>query len=391
MRLLLVIPKLVSYRSFLHELCLALVAKGAEVHLACSAEKLWSEEGPPVDEGVHMHVVEFARGMNPGTHLRAARALDRLVRDLKPDIVHAHFSAAIFTTALAHARGWPPTFATFHGVAFPAMRGRKGMLLRAAETWAARRFDTVWVLTDDDQKSLSAAAPRTVVRRLPGFGVGCDVEKFAAASRNERPISRQKLGITASEVAFVFVGRFVHFKGFGRLARAFLRLSKSAPDVRLILIGARDQLHPTGLSETEEQALEASERVTDVGYCNDVEHFLAAADVMVFPSSREGMPVCAMEALASGIPVITADSRGCRDVVRDGVDGLVLPDGDEEELLAAMRRVAGDEALRRTWSANASEGRGRFSRAHFVSTQMKIYEEFKPLPALGIEGAKLEA
>ena len=379
MRLLLVIPNLVSYRSFLRELCRALVADGAEVHLACSGEKLWEGDETGLDEGIEMHAIEFPRGMNPATHLRAARALDRLVARLRPDIVHAHFSAAIFTTALALTRRWPVTFATFHGVAFLAMQGWKATILRLAETWAARQFDVVWVLSDDDRDGLQAAAPCAVVQRLPGFGIGCDLERFTPPSATARETLRQKLGIAAGQVGFAFVGRCTDFKGFGLAVRAFLRLAATEPGVSLLLIGSRDPLHSTGLSEAEERALKNSPQIIDAGYRADVESLLAAADVMVFPSRREGMPVCLMEALALGVPVITLDTRGCRDVVRDGVDGLVLRAHDLETLTAAMQRVARDEDLRQQWSARARADRGRFDRAHFVAIQKCLYE--KALPA----------
>ena len=383
MRLLLVIPKLVSYRSFLRELCLSLVADGAEVHIACSREKLWGEDAPPDEDGIQMHGIEFPRGMNPATHMRAARELNRLVETLEPDIIHAHFSAAIFTTALARTSRWPATFATFHGVAFLAMSGWKAALLRVAETWAARRFDSAWVLTDDDGDGLRAAARGAAVHRLPGYGMGCDLEKFAPVSADAREARRAKLGIEPGQVVFAFVGRFTDFKGFGLTARAFLRLAESNPNVRLLLIGSRDRLHPTGLSAAEEQALKASPRVIDAGYRTDVESCLAAADAMVFPSRREGMPVCLMEALALGVPAITSDARGCRDVVRDGLDGLVLRDDGIESLGAAMQRVAGDEALRQEWAVRALADRDRFSRAHFVAAQKRIYENSAPARRAG--------
>ena len=382
MRLLLVIPNLVSYRSFLRELCRALVADGAQVHLACSGEKIWEGDEEAMDEGVEMHAIEFARGMNPITHLRAARELDRLVEKLRPDIVHAHFSAAIFTTAIARTRRWPASFATFHGVSFLAMRGWKAALMRAVETWSARQFDTVWVLTDDDRDGLQTAAPRALVRRLPGFGIGCDVERFTPPNAMAREALRQRLGINAGQIVFAFVGRFTDFKGFGQTVGAFLRLAATDAQVRLLLIGSRDPLHPTGLSEAEEQALKNSPQIIDAGYQSEVESLLAAADVMVFPSRREGMPVCLMEALALGVPVITLDTRGCREVVRDGVDGLVLRDDDLQTLTAAMQRVAHDQDLRREWSARALADRSRFDRAHFVAAQKHLYETATPAAQL---------
>src|SRR3954470_16954781 len=171
MRLLLTIPKLVSYRSFLRELCRSLVDDRAEVHIACSPEKIWKEECSPAEDGVRLHAIDFPRGMNAAAHWLAARELNRLLEALQAHIVHSHFSASIFTTALAHSPRWPMTFATFHGVASLAMAGWKAAVLGLAESWAARQFDAVWVLTQDDEFGLRMLAKEAIVRTLPGFGV----------------------------------------------------------------------------------------------------------------------------------------------------------------------------------------------------------------------------
>ncbi len=102
---------------------------------------------------------------------------------------------------------------------------------------------------------------------------------------------------------------------------------------------------------------------------------LAVADLMIFPSDREGMSVCLMEALATGLPAITADSRGCRDVVRDGVDGRVLREPALEAFLAAMTHAADDRAQRQRWSARAIADRDRFDRRHFIAEQKRIYRD----------------
>ncbi|HEV3410155.1 MAG TPA: glycosyltransferase [Chthoniobacterales bacterium] len=372
MRILFVIPKLVSYRSFLRELCRSLLEDGMEVHIACSGEKLWSNGAGPDADGVQMHAIDFPRGMNPVGHLRAARQLRRMVAEIQPDVVHAHFSAALFTTALARKAAWPKTFGTFHGVSFLALTGWKATILRRAESWAAKRFDTAWVLTDDDRRGLEAAAPKAVVRRMPGFGVGCDLARYSAPAANVRAELRRRLGCEADDVVFAFVGRFAEFKGFALVVRAFLQLRATKENVRLLLIGIRDRLHPTGLTVEEEKALAASADVVDLGFRDDVERWLPAADVMVFPSRREGMPVCVMEALALGIPVITAQTRGCREVVRHRVDGLVLPMLSLDCLRSAMQLAVEDESLRQRWGACARSGRDRFDRNHFVEEQKRL-------------------
>jgi len=96
--LLIVVPRLVSYVGFLRELCGALMAGGVEVHVACSPAPLGDEEIASAADRLQLYHIELPRGMHPAAHLRA---LNRLVEMLRPDIVHAHFSAAIFSTALS--------------------------------------------------------------------------------------------------------------------------------------------------------------------------------------------------------------------------------------------------------------------------------------------------
>jgi glycosyltransferase involved in cell wall biosynthesis len=380
MRLLLVIPNIVSY-GFLREFGAAAIADGDEVHVACSRARILGDAPRASENGIVIHEIAFPRGMNPAAHLRSGRELDRLVMELQPDVIHAHFSAAIFTTALARTARWPRTLATFHGVSFPALSGWKSLVLRVLETWSVRRFDRVWVLTDDDRDRLRASAPGVAIETLASAGVGCDLAKFTPPAPTARAARRAELGFSEQDCVFAFVGRFVAFKGFALTARAFFQLATVESQVRLVLVGDRDGLHPTGLSAAEEEALGESPQVTTTGYCADVQRYLAAADVLVFPSQREGMPVCAMEALALGVPVITSDARGCRDVVRDGVDGLVLREPTVESLCAAMQQLADDSALRARVSTNAFAGRERFDRAHFVREQKRIMHAGAPAEA----------
>lgn len=376
MRLLLVIPSIASFRAFLSDLAAALTVQQAEVHCACSVEVPWGSPEQLANCSARIHRLPFTRGMSPAAHWHSARLLDRLVSLLRPDLVHAHFSSAIFATALARRRHWPLTVGTFQGVSYPLTWGFKGRLLKLAETWAASRLDAVWVLTEDDRVELSQAAPNAIVKKQSAFGFGCDLEQFNPLSirPDERDALRSRLGLTPAHRVFAFVGRYVHFKGFNVVVRAFSRLAQDDSDARLLLIGTRDPLHPTGLTPSEEEALRHSPQVLDVGWQTDVQKYLAIIHVLVFPSQREGMPVCLMEALAMGVPVITCNSRGCRDVVRDQEDGIVLPTCTPDELAAAMRCLSSDTERRNRLAAAALAGRERFSRLNYVEEQMQIYQ-----------------
>ena len=381
MRLLFVVPNVVSYRVFLAELSAALHAGGHEVHVACSTDALFKLEGEP-DTAATLHPLTFPRGMNPPGHLRAARQLEALVARLQPDLIHAHFSAALFTTAVAHRARWPVTLGTFHGMSFPLVPGVKGRILRTAESWTATRFDRVWVLTGDDRDALRSAAPSARVEVHRSCGIGCALERFHPdrVPAAERAALRAELGLAPEHCVFVFVGRFVDFKGFGLTVRAFLRLAATHPRLRLLLVGSTDPIHPTGLTPVEEDARGKSAQIVDAKHRSDVWRYLAISDAMVFPSQREGMPVCSMEALAMGVPVITSDTRGCREVVRDGIDGCVLRESTVEAMTAAMSRLANDPGLRRKMSAAALAGRERFSRAAYIREQIEIYERQLPAP-----------
>lgn len=380
-RVLLVVPNIVSVRSFLAELCRE-VAHRFEVHCACALDTLWTSV-KPVDADVQFHDMPFPRGMNAIGHWRSGILLNDLVRELQPKLIHAHFSSAILTTALAHRRGWPRTIGTFQGISFPLAPNRaKARLLKGAEAWAAGRLDSVWVLSEDDRAALQEAAPHAIVLQQPGYGFGCDLGRFDSnrSVEVERKALMAELGLSEEHKVFSFVGRYVEFKGFALLVRAFLRLAQANPGARLLLIGARDPLHPTGLSQAEEAAWRRSSQIVDVGWTPEVERYLALSYVVVFPSQREGMPVSLMESLAMGVPVITRDSRGCREVVRDQEDGFVLKECTVESLAAVMQRVLDSPDLHKHMRERALGGRERFSRKDYVAAQIGIYDS-----VLGVE------
>jgi glycosyltransferase involved in cell wall biosynthesis len=168
-----------------------------------------------------------------------------------------------------------------------------------------------------------------------------------------------------------YVGRRTAFKGFDIAVRGFLEagIDHSA----MLIVGAPDRTHAHGLSAAECDALTSDRRFVDVGWQNDVAPVLAVADVCLLPSTREGMPVTAMEALSIGVPVITVDARGCRDVVRDGVDGVVLPEARTDSVASVLRGLAADRPRLAAMAAAAIVGRGRFDRSLYVADEIAFY------------------
>jgi len=105
-----------------------------------------------------------------------------------------------------------------------------------------------------------------------------------------------------------------------------------------------------------------------------VAEWLATSDLCVFPSEREGMPVCLMEALCMGVPVVTSDSRGCRDVVRNGLDGIVLASPDTEGLVNAIGSLLEHPELLEGMRRESLRQRSHFDRRCYIEEQLKYLE-----------------
>lgn len=152
------------------------------------------------------------------------------------------------------------------------------------------------------------------------------------------------------------------------------------PDSKLLLVGEKDRIHPTSLKAKYERALRTDPSIIKVGWRENVQEYLALSQLNVFPSEREGLPVNLMESLAMGVPVLTINSRGCKEVVRDKVDGRVMQDFSVEALSEEMIQLQDSPELLKEYSKNALEGRNRFDRKHFVENQLSIFERLVNKP-----------
>lgn len=323
-RLLQIIPLHDSYRVFLRELTDSLRASGHDVLTLChmgngnSVEPIAGQEDNCLD-------FTIPRGAQPLKHFFAAQSLRQFIAHYRPTHIHAHFSAAILTAALARTPEhkniqW---FGTFQGLQFPYCKGLKGWLTRQAECFAASRLDKVWVLTDDDAKQLRNHAPKAncLRQQSPGFGINDRFLDTPPVSSADRTTLRARLGIPESATVFVFIGRLVQFKGFHLAAHAIFKATQARSDIHWIVIGERDPLHPCGLSDSEWTQFEEHPSIHWLKTQSDVLPWLDASDALLFPTKREGMPVSVMESLARRKPVLTFNIRGCRELIHPPKNG----------------------------------------------------------------------
>jgi glycosyltransferase involved in cell wall biosynthesis len=375
MKLLFIIPSITNYFTFLEDLIEELNGRKHEVHLATSRKHIARISAYRREVKCTVHDIDFPRAIDPFRHYGAAKSVKSLVERIKPDLINVHFSAALFTSMLAREEGWPPATGTIHGLGSPLIQGWRRTLIAKAEKWSAERADEVFVLTEDDRDYLAKNAPKATVSVLESFGMGCDLQRFdpAAVVEQRKEEVRAACGIAPDNFVYIFIGRQTQFKGYDKVVAAFAEVQQSHPKSRLLLVGEKDRIHPTSLEPRLEKSLKQDPAFIRVGWRENVQDYLAISHLNVFPSEREGLPVNLMESLAMGVPVVTIDSRGCREVVSHQVNGLVIEGRSHEKLVAAMRDLQDDKALLRRFSEAALQQRARFDRKRFIQEQLQIY------------------
>ena len=170
----------------------------------------------------------------------------------------------------------------------------------------------------------------------------------------------------------LFVGRLAEQKRVDVLLEAFARLAGRRPDVALRLAGDGPE---RAALERRAARLGLAGRVEWLGARDDVPALLAEATVLALPSSGEGVPNVALEAMAAGVPVVATDIPGTRDVVADGAEGLLVPAGDAPALAGALERVLGDPALReRLGQAGRARAEGDLDLARVAAEHVALFE-----------------
>jgi glycosyltransferase involved in cell wall biosynthesis len=176
------------------------------------------------------------------------------------------------------------------------------------------------------------------------LGNGVDLERFRPGrlDPDERAAVRAEWDVDDGTVVVGTVGRLVSEKGYPELFEA---VSTLAPDVRLVVVGGDEPEKADAVPTT---LIEGARRagVVFLGQRDDVDRLLGAVDMFVLASHREGQPRAAMEAAASGLPIVATDIRGCRQVVDHRTTGLLVPVRDPEALRAALAELADSTATR---------------------------------------------
>jgi len=339
-----------------------------EQSMAYVAEEL----GVPVVTIPHLH-----REISPVRDLLATVRLARIIRAERPAILHTHTAKAGAVgrvAALLAGRRRPPIIVhTFHGHVLRGYFGRFWTgVFRLLERWLARITDALVAVSPEVRDELVAfgVAPASKFRVIR---LGIELDERLSRDGAARAETRRVMGIGDQRFVVGWIGRMTAVKRTDVVLRSFRRLRDDGVDAVLCMVGdgpdrrwvedlagelgvMRDSLFP--------------------GYQEDVGPFFAAFDVFVLPSGNEGTPVTAIEALASGCPVVATRVGGVPDVVTDGEDGFLVEPGDVEELAARLAQLANDPDLRgRMGAAGRERMRSRYAVDRLIDDIDRLYRD----------------
>ncbi len=270
---------------------------------------------------------------NPVSDLAFYRQLKDLYRQHRPDFIFHYVAKPNIYGSLAAAAIGIPSVAVITGLGYPfAKRNWLYRVVKLLYKRALRKTREVWFLNNEDAKIFINEHIVNIekVKVLPGEGVDTDYFSFPQriAKKDSEPFT------------FIMSTRLLKSKGISLYADAARILKKKNYAVRFELIGFFEQHHPDSISQEDLDRWQKEGLIHYGGFAKDVRPFLQRADCFVFPSFyNEGVPRCLMEAASMEIPVITSNTRGCKEVVVNNITGFLCHPHDPFDLADKMERM----------------------------------------------------
>jgi glycosyltransferase involved in cell wall biosynthesis len=296
--------------------------------------------------GVRAQPFDMRRGsLNVAVLKRVRDGLARLIDEERPDVVHAIAMQPMVMTSLALAQSVhrPPTVIlhlTGQGY-LGHSRSPIAHLLRPLALAALRRCTmscNAWLVAENGDDVARMVADRAAVEERTAIvpGAGVDLARYP-----QQPAPRNAVVRTA------FVGRMLRSKGLYVLVDAHSRLRARGMAIDLALYGDADAGSRDAIPQTTLARWSREPGIAWRGRAGDIVEVWRAADIAVVPAlGGDGMPRAMLEAAACGRPLVVSDVPGCREFVRPGVEGLIVPPRDPGALAEALARLAGDPELR---------------------------------------------
>lgn len=354
-----------------HRLTIARTARdrGAEVWIGAASTGL---EEQIIREGFRFVPIPFHRsGKNIFHEIRTINEVAKILRDVRPDLVHnVTIKPVLYASWLSRFFGRPAVVNAISGLGYVFISsGIKARLFRGVIRLAYRaalsgaRVRVIFQNPDDIESFVGARMverERTVLIK----GSGVDVEAF------------RMLPEPSGVPVVMFASRMLKDKGALELVDAARLLRDWNVLCRMVFVGDPDTENPATVKEDELRMWVNEGLIEWWGHKSQMESVLPLASVVTLPSYREGLPKVLLEAASVGRPIVATDVPGCREVVRDGWNGYLVPPRDHVRLAEAIRHLVENPGLRNRMGVNSRElAIKEFRVEKVVAETLLVYKE----------------
>ncbi len=317
------------------------------------------------------------RSLAPWREAAAIAELVRLYRRERPDLVHHIAMKPVLYGSLAAAiAGVPAVINALAGMGYVfTASGVKARtlrpLIRTALRWLLDRRNSRLILQNPDDVKAMTGGMVTAGRVALIRGSGVDIKAFSPPAGTVSEPDGMPVA--------VMVSRMLWDKGVGELVEAARLLKRRRVPLRVVLVGPPDPENPASIPERQLRDWDGAGDIAWRQARSDIAEIWAQSHIAVLPSHREGLPKSLLEAAACGRPMVAADVSGCREIVLDGLTGLLVPPRNAPRLADALERLALDPDLRRRMGAAARDLVVReLSEEVVVAQTLALYRSLVP-------------
>lgn len=353
-----------------------LIKLGYEVHAICPVN---DDASDITNQSIKVHSVPVGRDISIFGDLILFLRLWFIMVSERYFIVHAHSAKMEFFGQLAARLALVPhVFYTNHGMIFRSeMPSSKTAILKQIAKFSGKLSSLIF---SQSQEDIDYARQENIyqIDKLRFLGNGINITDFNRSkySKADRLSVKKELGLNDDDIVIGMVARFVREKGYHELFYAAHELVKENRNLYFLCIGNEMPNERDPINNELPKELGVEDRFIILKSQKEMSKFYAIMDVAVLPSYREGYPRTLMEASSTSVPVVASDISGCRETVKSGYNGILVPARDHHALANALKRLILDKQLRSKMAANGRKMAVEiFDESRVVDRLIKGYNE----------------
>lgn len=341
---------------------------------------------PDAGESDSMHVLreynikplvleELQRDPSFTSDRKAYKKIKEIIREFKPDIVHTHAAkAGALGRRAAHKCGVSVVIHTFHGHVFHSYFNKiKTELFKKIERSLAKKSTGIIAISEQQKKELSEIHKICPAEKIEVIPLGLDLTRFSENKTENRTRMRADLAIKDHEIAIAIVGRLAPVKDHQFFLDVVEQVAeKTEKRIRVFIVGDGSERE---LIEARANEINAKHKglITFTSWIEDIASLNHAMDIICLTSKNEGTPVSLIEAQAAGVPVISTDVGGVRDIVLDGLTGYIVSQGDTKAYISRLLELIENDELRAEMSRN---GWNHVGEKYHYTTLVRNIEDY---------------